>query len=572
MMKREDIRMPIQDVVKGLTWANSLFSLKLPIRALLFVVSWMAFLFAQPDLSLWACSLTASLGYGCLLSAISDCPVRVGARAVFLWCFFGELYHFSWLVSDKYVGKFILFPWLFVSTFLGISFVFFFLCLRRLIFTCRPLTVIIGGAFLWVFLEKLRYLGFFSGLSFDFSGFSLTGNPYYAQCASFLGVFGLTLLVMSSSLTFYFCIRSLRRSFLVGWILINGIPYLAGGAFYHFHAGKLLSDNRYLSVALVQPAFKPETGGMGVLRERLLALCRRITVKPDLIVFPEAMIPCGLESHACSLTEFQDIITRNFGAVRLNFTKPELNYRDYFEWLSSYFDCGIVIGTEVSIYNSGRRFFYNSAVLLSADEGEMFRYDKRILVPIGEYLPGGRIGAFIVGKYFPQYFSPYFKDRGRNTELMRSSRLPPFGVSICYEETFGDLIRIYKLKGASFLVNLTNDMWYPRSRLPEFHFLHGVLRNIELGLSSVRACNTGVTGGVDSLGRIVAKLPSENSFREALPEVLIVKLPLYSYTTPYSFLGDACLMYWSLFATLFVFVLLLCPTPPYCQKRRNKIN
>src|SRR5690606_27562937 len=76
------------------------------------------------------------------------------------------------------------------------------------------------------------------------------------------------------------------------------------------------------------------------------------------------------------------------------------------------------------------------------------------------------------------------------------------GVCICYEETFGNLMRENKQLGASLLVNLTSDVWYPNSSLPWQHFDHARLRTVEMGLPLVRACNTSVTASLDSLGRV----------------------------------------------------------------------
>lgn len=112
------------------------------------------------------------------------------------------------------------------------------------------------------------------------------------------------------------------------------------------------------------------------------------------------------------------------------------------------------------------------------------------------------------------------------------------GISICYEETFGNLLRQYKNEGAKFLVNLTNDGWYPSSRLPQVHFFHGILRNQELGMPCVRSCHTGVTVAADALGRVLHMLPYETCSRKAFPGVLQIDLPLQNYFTLYSWWGD----------------------------------
>ena len=121
----------------------------------------------------------------------------------------------------------------------------------------------------------------------------------------------------------------------------------------------------------------------------------------------------------------------------------------------------------------------------------------------------------------------------------------PLNISICYEECFSHLMREGKLNGAKLFVNVTNDAWYPSSRLPLKHFDLGKLRAIENGVPLVRACNTGVTAAVDSLGRVVDTLGNEKL--EWQKGVLFVPLDLYSYPTLYTYFGDYLIVAISLF-------------------------
>lgn len=133
---------------------------------------------------------------------------------------------------------------------------------------------------------------------------------------------------------------------------------------------------------------------------------------------------------------------------------------------------------------------------------------------------------------------PYVREPGIRSGIFVSKDGIPFAVTICYEETFGHLVREYKRLGAQLLINISNDGWYPKSRLPKVHFLHGVTRNLECGLPCIRACHTGVTAVVDSLGRVVAKLPEDSMIRKVLPGVLIAEISLFEYCTPYVIYGD----------------------------------
>ena len=125
-------------------------------------------------------------------------------------------------------------------------------------------------------------------------------------------------------------------------------------------------------------------------------------------------------------------------------------------------------------------------------------------------------------------------------------------LSVCYEECFPHIMREGRQKGAQLFVNVTNDGWYPYSRLPEQHFIHGRMRAIENGVPLLRACNTGVTAGVDSLGRTIARFENSEGNFELEKGALYIPLNLYSFSTLYTFWGDVLILILSLGSLVFL--------------------
>jgi apolipoprotein N-acyltransferase len=103
-------------------------------------------------------------------------------------------------------------------------------------------------------------------------------------------------------------------------------------------------------------------------------------------------------------------------------------------------------------------------------------------------------------------------------------------------------MRVSRTKGASLFINLTNDNYYPFSRLPKQHFDHARLRTVENGVPLVRACNTGITAAIDSLGRVKGELEELDGNKKLQAGVLALSLPLYHYKTLYTYWGDGCLL------------------------------
>lgn len=197
--------------------------------------------------------------------------------------------------------------------------------------------------------------------------------------------------------------------------------------------------------------------------------------------------------------------------------------------VANVFESDLVAGLEdAEESEQGERIYYSAAQFFAPQQmGPLNRYAKRILVPMGEYIPFsfckklaesyGIGGSFTCGSC-----------------AMAVGTKRPFGMSICYEETFSDLMRDNKSVGAQMLVNLTSDVWYPNSFLPKQHLDHAKLRTIENGFPLVRACNTGITCVVDSFGRESALL----DVSEWTADSLYADVPTYHYDTIYGRFGD----------------------------------
>jgi len=135
-------------------------------------------------------------------------------------------------------------------------------------------------------------------------------------------------------------------------------------------------------------------------------------------------------------------------------------------------------------------------------------YDKRHLVPFGEYLPldwlpflnfdfmQGIIGA--AGSYDPGRLHPPL-DLELGHGQIRQVRL---GLMICFESTFPYLGRERVLAGADLLVVPTNDAWFGRSRAPVQHLIQAAMRAIETRRPLVRAGNTGISAAIRPSGLI----------------------------------------------------------------------
>ncbi|MDR2353268.1 MAG: apolipoprotein N-acyltransferase, partial [Deltaproteobacteria bacterium] len=134
-------------------------------------------------------------------------------------------------------------------------------------------------------------------------------------------------------------------------------------------------------------------------------------------------------------------------------------------------------------------------------------YDKKHLVPFGEYVP--------LEKTFPFLKAPFFQGViGAAGDYSPGEPVPPLdfqgldlGPLICFESVFPYLAREKASQGADLLVVSTNDAWFGKSYAPAQHFNHSIARAVETRKPLVRAANNGISGLIHPSGRVVYRSP-----------------------------------------------------------------
>jgi apolipoprotein N-acyltransferase len=182
---------------------------------------------------------------------------------------------------------------------------------------------------------------------------------------------------------------------------------------------------------------------------------------------------------------------------------------------------------------SGRIRAYNSVYVIDPDGSIRGIYDKVHLVPFGEYLPfqgllemlGLQQLTKVAGGFIPG-------DRRRAMDVAGAPKMLPL---ICYEAIFpGAAVPAGERPG--WLVNVTNDGWFGISTGPHQHFQQARVLAIAEGLPLVRAANTGISGVIDPLGRVIASLPLGTE------GVLDARLPQAIAPTFYARYGDGAMI------------------------------
>jgi len=153
-----------------------------------------------------------------------------------------------------------------------------------------------------------------------------------------------------------------------------------------------------------------------------------------------------------------------------------------------------------------------NSVLLVATTGEATRYDKRRLVPFGEFVP-------MAG------WLPFLDKLARNAGEFAAGRSPALlrwgeqeiGAAICFEIVFPAPVAEQVRHGATLLVTITNDAWYGDTWAPWQHYRAARFRAAENRRTVLRAAITGVSAIIGPDGSVQQLLGvGEEGILEAL--------------------------------------------------------
>lgn len=472
----------------------------------------------------WISPLTAVAGLFCALLACQR--TKFWHSWALFWIVL--LIQSSWLLSHPFA--YIWGVWLVLSLLFSLPYAF----LTRAITQCEEKNVFTAAGWAAAFsLLEWFFTVIPCGYSFQSAALQLSWNLWPLQVVSLIGAIGLGFLVFWANILLFFWATSRHKALAIGTVAVALLPYLLGGwLFYTRSQAQFLFDKSCPppSVAFCHMEEPPDVESRGIppfeLHEqewgKIFPLIEHIPPKKiSLLVLPEGAVPFAAESPL-------------FRSSRLPFTlqaSPQLSSRvsslDIARLAAFRIQAPVLIGLEGrQIERNGRVAAYNSCYFVSQETVQ--RYDKQLLLPLGEYIPFPTLASFLSSYGIHDSFTP-----GKECSVFESGslRISPL---ICYEETFSSYALAASRLRPTLLVSLTNDCWYPTVR--KEHLELARLRSVEIGVPLVRSCNQGVSAAIDALGRVVAARGEQNGEGNAC-----VITPLSQYQAPslYASIGQA---------------------------------
>jgi len=326
-------------------------------------------------------------------------------------------------------------------------------------------------ASLWV-LGELARGKIMGGFPWALVGYSQTTEAFGAL-APWVGVYGIGfLMVLLSGLLFDVMSRLWRGTTAHKFAMLLVVLVIVGARFglasldsIELTEAKDTTVNVRMVQANIPQELKFSEERLQSSLEQYTALSVQDLPPTDLIIWPETAIPTYFQKVEDAIAPFASMLKAK--------------------------DVDVLAG---GFYHDGE-FAYNSLRQLA---GEKALYKKRHLVPFGEYMPF----RFLLG-WLDAYIEIPMSDLGRGSgpNVPMVFKGEPFGLSICYEDVFGEEMREL-IPASSVLVNVSNDAWFGEKVAPYQHQQKAQMRARELVRPLIRVTNTGVSSVIDHKGRI----------------------------------------------------------------------
>lgn len=332
---------------------------------------------------------------------------------------------------------------------------------------------------LWVLFEYLRGI-IFTGFPWNLIGYATYDIPYFPQIASVVGIYGV-------SFVFLLCVLLLINKKIVSGLSIVLI-IISFGYFNQKLFNNFSDEEMYTNITIVQPSIDQiskmkQSNFMNNLNCHL-SLSNLDTPQSfysgqnsnHLIIWPEAAVNTFINA-------------------------------DILQYISSHIisdNTYILLGADRA--DSKTREIYNSSVVVGKNSTVFGGYDKKHLLPFGEYIPDFllKIGFENITKGTTNF------SKGKIARRIKLPNIPDFDVIICYEIVFPGEVVEDKNNRPKWILNITNDAWFLDSDESYQHLRTSVFRAIEEGLPIIRCANNGISCVIDCNGKILKSLPTDS--------------------------------------------------------------
>ncbi len=377
---------------------------------------------------------------------------------------FKVLIPFALILIPLFLSLFIAFPILFIGPYLNFNF--------------SSLLLFSG---ILAFSDYLRSQ-ILSGFPWNLWVYSTVWLNEIVQIVNLIGLYSYNLIlitVFTLPIIFFF-----RTSQIVKILYLIFISFIILGLFifgnYQINKNKNKLDkiNEKIFVKIVSPNFELKYGlTEEQIEERFKKLIKYSNPDKDkktLFIWPEGVFS-GYSYDEVII--FKELITQNFSKKH-----------------------AIIFG--INQLDPKSLKYYNSMLVVDNKFKIIQYYNKRKLVPFGEFLPFQEFLNNFGFKKITEGHGSFLKGNKNNNIFIEKINFLPL---ICYEVIFTDLIQ-KSTQGTNLIINISEDGWFGKSIGPDQHFTKSIFRAIENNTFLLRSANKGISAIIDNKGKIVKRL------------------------------------------------------------------
>ena len=166
------------------------------------------------------------------------------------------------------------------------------------------------------------------------------------------------------------------------------------------------------------------------------------------------------------------------------------------------FTKGHLILFGINTSNKNTEEYFNSLVIVDNDFKILKQYNKKKLVPFGEFLPFEPFFNKFGLKKITQGHSSFSKGGVQKNIKINNLNILPL---ICYEVIFPELIQQADNE-TNLIINISEDGWFGNSIGPHQHFAKATFRAIESNSFLLRSANKGISAIISNKGETLKKL------------------------------------------------------------------
>ena len=321
-----------------------------------------------------------------------------------------------------------------------------------------------------------------TGFPWNLWAYSTAGFNENLQVLNLIGLHSynlITITFFTIPLIFFFKITTIKKILCLIFSIIFFLSSFIYGNFIINNNEKILNESdKKIFVKIVSPNFDLKYGlSKKEIQERLEKLIRYSNPSKErrtLFIWPEG----ALSGYSYSeILMFKEMILKNFSEKHL-----------------------IIFGSNKLNEKTGKLF--NSMLLVNNNFEIIQSYNKRKLVPFGEFLPLESLFKRFGLKKITEGSVSFDKGSHNNNLIINNLNILPL---ICYEIIFTDLIQKSN-KNTNLIINISEDGWFGQSIGPDQHFSKSIFRAIENNTFLLRSANKGVSAIISNKGKIIKQL------------------------------------------------------------------